>query len=62
MIPDKGAVFLNGKERKAGEMLSDTGFIIEKPACLKRESGYKNLKASVHDKSTDRIRNTYLIL
>ena len=25
-------------------MLSDTGFIIEKPACLKRESGYKNLK------------------
>ena len=44
MIPDKGAVFLNGKERKAGEMLSYTGFIIEKPACLKKESGYKNLK------------------
>jgi len=42
MIPDE--VFFNGRERKAGEMLSDTGFIIEKPACLKRESGYKNLK------------------
>lgn len=44
MIPDKGSVSLNGKEKKAGEMLSDTGFIIEKPACLKQESGYKNLK------------------
>ncbi len=37
MLPDEGAGFLNGRERKAGEMLSDTGFIIEKPACLKRE-------------------------
>ncbi len=44
LFPDKGSVFLDGRERKKGEILQEAGVIIEGPAYLKGASAYQNLR------------------
>lgn len=44
LVPDKGAVWVNGSKRKKGELLEEAGIIIEEPAFLRNVSGINNLK------------------